>query len=301
MRPALSDPEEQRMKCITAVLNGLNDLRQCQYISRSVRRSGHGLRAWLGEPFRLRADEGPQNDGRQCDFIDVSDSFVPTASSGSKGGEEVLIRSCSVEAPGANGRVQLLPDKGDAGVLVLLRVFSRALATDPVHTVEFDQSPHQLAEGYFADYGRVSNTRRPVRFVNSRVEERLVKLLPGQTYSFYADEPEARVLGLTVHRGCRNIYELKNIGDRISFSKVGTEPLVVPAFDWHSLANELGVALLFAVIGIICGALCTPVAAVKTPFLLSGFAGGLAVFALIQAIRFGFHRYTAPPSQARSF
>lgn len=301
MRPALSDFEEQRMKCITAVLNGQNDLRQCQYITRSVRRSGHGLRAWLGEPFRLRADEGPQNDGRQCDFIDVSNTFVPSASSGGKGGEEVLIRNCSVEARGVNGRVQLLPDTGDAGTLVLLRVVSRALATDPVHTVEFEQSPHQLAEGYFADYGRVSNTRRPVRFVNSRVEERLIKLLPGQSYRFYTDEPEARVLGLTVHRGCRNIYELKNIGDRIYFTKVGTEPLNVPVFDWQSLSTELGVALLFAVIGTICGALCAPVAAAKALFLLSGFAGGLVVFALVQAFRYGFHRYTAPPSDARSY
>lgn len=274
-------------------MNGHNELSLIPHIKRSVRRSGHGLRAWLGEPFRIRADEGPQNQGRQCDFIDVSRSFVPTANPKGKG-EEVLLSNCSVVAEGINGRPELLPDTGDTGYLVLLTITTRALSTEPDQTLEFEQSPHQLAEGYAIDYGRVSNTRRPVRFVNSRVEERLFKLLPGESYRFYTIEPEARVLGVRLHSGRRVTYELKATETGISFNKVALTPLCVRRFNFNALTLDLGVAALLLVLGTILGAFFAPAAAVKATAALIGFGIGLSVFALCCVARVLFAMYTKP-------
>ncbi len=287
------------MKCITATMNGNNQLQLRQGITRLVRQAAPGrhLRAWLGHPFAVRAESGPQNEGRRCDFIEVASAFTLE-----QNGENcVRIDECTLETD-EHGRVCLLPHNGGSGneYLVLLQVTSSESPSEPEQEIELENSPHQIGEGFAINYGRISNSRHPVRFVNSRVEERLLRLQPGQSYRIHTIESESRLFGLVLHAGRKVTYEIKVVGESIRFSKVCSTPLAVPAFDFSSLRMDLGVGLMCVILGIIIGGLWRAHNEVQTTYLIGGAILGATLFLITGIIRLIGAKLTRPTYEPKS-
>lgn len=287
------------MRCYTATMAGTNEIAMDLFIDRPVRRSGHGIRAWLGHPFDVNAQTGPQNEGRPCDFIEVDDQFLLDKPAGD-GDDQARITRCSIDSNGLAGRLRLLPEtETNDGNLVLLRIVHSVDPGVQERVIKFESSPLQLAEGYAVSYDRVSNSRRPVSFVTSRVEEKLIRLAPGDTYRFFQIEPEARVLGMAIHQGRRTTYQMAAASGGVVISKVAADPLNVPVFAASALSDDMAVALMCLIVGIICGVIVSPASLAILLQILVGVGISLPLFGLTLIARYLYARATIPTYMVR--
>jgi len=245
-------------------------------IERSVKRSEDGHYVWLGHPFRDFASEGLQNEGRPCAQIDVSPALLENALSHPQSGDPVCtLRNCDiVETPDG---LKLVESANDDGSLLILLQVSKVIP-------RFKSKCGQVAEGFLSEYRYVKPSRHPARVQNKRIEERLLKLAPGESFDFSIEEPEVRVFGKAIHKGRERVISITNADGRVEVREVAALPLNVPDYSQASLETDLGVGAVSLVLGAFFGFVASP-PEMHIACSAIGAAIGVLLFAAVQCFR----------------
>ena len=273
------------MNCYTVRLDE-NGQSVTNRIELPLRRSAQGARTWLGYPFVTEASEGRQNLGRHCTELTLEEKIITgNLLPRNRGNHEdrLSLRTCGFDRE----KVRITePSREDSEAALVLVQASKI-------DVHFPPSRKQVGEGFLIEYHYVRFTRHPTRVVNRKVEERLFALAKGERAIFTIKEPEVRVFGIAVHKGRERTYAITNTGQGVTCEEVSSAPLAVPDFEQESLLKELSTGLLSLLFGTVLGAVAAPVGAGLVCGLI-GLAAGLALFALVEFIRYIVARITVP-------